>query len=260
MVTPALLRSGIPLAGSGTPPTYAHPPLVESWLGVEFVEFPSWTDMSSAGLRNTLGPEWTGQWREIVVGSSAGRQLTNAMGDRALRLTSRGFAFGWLGHSGERYPRYESVRDGFVLVLDAVRTLPDHESLTLIPRDWCVRYVNRIPRGTVWSASGDWSFFGLWQPAPLKGLGIGVDGFQARWDLPLEDGQGGRLTIEFQHAADDPSTETECVWINLTASGPVDKSESGLFDGLDAGRELIIRSFNELVSADAKTYWGVRPR
>ena len=52
------------------------------------------------------------------------------------------------------------------------------------------------------------------------------------------------------------------VWITLQAKGPTDGADTGLFDGLDYGREVIVRGFNELVSLDAKTYWGVsrRPR
>jgi uncharacterized protein (TIGR04255 family) len=242
------------------PAVYAHPPLVESWLGVDFAEPVELVSSDADALRAALGPEWLGTWQNFFDGPVPhGRQLTNVMGDRALRLTPRGFSFGWLGYGGERYPRYESVRDGFVAVLDAVRTLAGRGGRTPVPQRWSVRYVNRIPRGTVWSSPGDWTFFALWQPGPLQGLGIDPAGFQARWDLPL-DAERGNLAIEFRHASAETTDETDNVWLTLTTSGPVDNAETGLFDGLDYGREVIIRSFNELVSAEAKTYWGVRPR
>ena len=57
-----------------------------------------------------------------------------------------------------------------------------------------------------------------------------------------------------------PVDEIENVWINLTARGPVEDAETGVFDGLDYGREVIVRSFNDLVSPDAKKYWGVQLR
>jgi len=261
MSTPAPVRSGFRMAGPDVPTAiYAHPPLVESWLGVEFSQPTGLSVADSSQLRATLGPEWPGAWKSVSQGiAPQGLQLTNVMGDRALRLTAQGFMFGWLGYSGERYPQYEAVRDGFVAVLDAVRKLSTDAEANLNPLAWSVRYMNRIPRGTVWSTAGDWSFFNLWQPGPLAGLGIDPIGARARWDLPLE-GERGNLTIEFKHSLGCADDATESVWLCLSASGAVEQVETGLFDGLDFGREVIVRGFNELVATDAKSYWGVRPR
>lgn len=255
MATPAPVRSGLRMTGPEVPAaTYAHPPLVECWLETSAATDCEWTGVNVGSLCAMLGPEWpqgraqtsaTGEWR-----------LTNVMSDRALRLTTHGFAFGWLGHGGERYPRYESVRDGFVAVLDAVRTLAQPAGKSFVPQTWSVRYVNRIPRGTAWSTVGEWKFFSLWQSQPLKRLAIDPTGFQARWDLSLE-AERGHLTILFRHDSASSADETESVWIELTASSTVDESEMSLFDGLDHGREVIVRAFNEVVSLDAKTYWGV---
>ena len=255
------LRSGFRVGGPDvTPPEYAHPPLVESWLAVDFVEGQERFELDAAALRERLGPEWFGSWRVVEDGSkSDDRQLGNVMGDRAVRLTARGFAFGWLGHQGERYPRYETIRDGFVATLDAVRDVAAHAGRDLAPRRWSVRYVNRIPQGTVWMTPGDWSFFRLWQPVPLKVLGIECDGYKARWELPLE-AERGALTVKFRHGASDLADGLDDVWIMLQAKGPTDGADTGLFDGLDYGREVIVRAFNELVSLDAKTYWGVSRR
>lgn len=261
MPTQSPVRSGFRMAGpDAAPAVYAHPPLVESWLGIDFVTDVALSAADCDALRVALGPEWPGAWNEVASASAPHeRQLTNVMGDRALRLTSRGFSFGWLGYGGERYPRYETVRDGFVAVLDGLRTLAARSGKVPVPQRWSVRYVNRIPRGTVWSTPGDWAFFALWQPGPLKGLGTDPTGFQARWDLPL-DAELGSLSIEFRHASAELTEETENVWITLTTSGPVDNADTSLFDGLDYGREVIVRGFNELVSAEAKTFWGVRAR
>lgn len=257
------VRSGFRVAGPHvSPPEYAHPPLVESWLAVDFVEGQERFELDAAALRERLGPEWFGSWQVVDDDSkSDDRQLDNVMGDRAVRLTARGFAFGWRGYQGEHYPRYETIRDGFVATLDAVRGVAGREGRDLTPRRWSVRYVNRIPRGTVWRTPGDWSFFRLWQPVPLKVLGIGCDGYKARWELPLE-AERGTLTVKFRHGAGDLTDGLDDVWITLQAKGPTDGADTGLFDGLDYGREVIVRGFNELVSFDAKTYWGVsrRPR
>ena len=257
------VRSGFRVGGPDvSPPEYAHPPLVESWLAVDFVEGKERFELDAAALRERLGPEWFGSWQVVDDDSkSDDRQLDNVMGDRAVRLTARGFAFGWRGYQGEHYPRYETIRDGFVATLDAVRGVAGREGRDLTPRRWSVRYVNRIPRGTVWRTPGDWSFFRLWQPVPLKVLGIECDGYKGRWELPLE-AERGTLTVKFRHGAGDLTDGLDDVWITLQAKGPTDGADTGLFDGLDYGREVIVRGFNELVSLDAKTYWGVsrRPR
>lgn len=255
------------------PPLYDHPPLVECWLQATAIScLPpgtsgcdlKWdvppavpTQDEASALQKRLGPEWPGQWTRSQ--SDAGMpclQLTNSMADRALRLIPGGFAFGWLGHGGERYPRYETVRDGFVLVLDAIRTVAKSAGRDWSPRSWTVEYVNRIPQGTVWTNVGDWSFFKLWRQTSLTG--IHYADFRGRWELPLE-ATSGRLSVEFRHAGGATADEPDSIWIKLTATGPILDAETSLFDGLDSGREIIVRNFNELVSDDAKNYWGVNP-
>lgn len=260
MATPVPVRSGFRAAGAEAPAAaYAHPPLVECWLETNLSEGSVLTPADFAALIARLGPEWP--QRRAYPSATGELRLTNTMGDRVLRLSSDGFGFGWLGHGGERYPRYEAVRDGFVAVLDLLRDIVGQRAGEFTPAHWAVRYVNRIPCGTVWSTAGDWSFFRLWQPHVLNSLGVEPTGFQGRWDLPLE-GERGHLTIQFRHdltASQDASSldGTNIVWIELTASSTADDSETSLFDGLDYGREVIVRSFNELVSAEAKEYWGV---
>ncbi len=241
-------------------PEYAHPPLVESWLAVDFVDGRERFSVDSAALRAQLGPEWSSSWKLVDEESlSEDRQLLNLMGDRAVRLTTRGFAFGWLGHQGEHYPRYETIRDGFVSALDAVCGVARERNHELIPQRWAVRYTNRIPRGTVWQTPEDWRFFRFWQPMPLAGLGIEATGYKGRWELPLANDLG-TLTVKFRHAAGQSPDDLDAVWLTLQAKGRInDDNDSGLFDGLDHGRELIVRAFNELVSSDAKAFWGVAP-
>ena len=255
------VRSGFRVGDPNvSPPEFAHPPLVECWLAVDFVEGKERFEVDATALRERLGPEWFGSWQVIEDDSkSDDRQLDNVMRDRAVRLTARGFAFGWLGHGGEHYPRYETIRDGFVATLDAARDVARNDNRELAPRRWSVRYVNRIPQGTVWMTPGDWSFFRLWQPVPLKILGIECDGYKGRWELPLE-AERGTLTVKFRHGAVGMTDGLDDVWITLQTRGPIDGADTGLFDGLDYGREVIVRAFNELVSPEAKTYWGATRR
>lgn len=259
MTTPTPVRSGFRISGpEDSNSDYAHPPVVEAWLSVEFEESLSLVDKTSS-IQSALGPEWLGAWKTTFAGSKpGGLELTNVMGDLALRVTSRGFAFGWLGYSGERYPRYEAVRDGFVTVLDAVRSVLGRTGRF---NRWAVRYVNRIPQGTVWNTPGDWGFFSLWDMPSVKGLGIEPISARADWQFPLE-AERGILDVEFRHQPQETPDAPEYLWISLQVGGAMVDDEISLFDGFDYGREVIVRSFNELVSPAAKSFWGVsnRPR
>ena len=243
-----------------TPPDYAHPPLIECWLGVDFVDSLEQFEVDPTALRESLGAEWFGSWQTVADDTPGhDRQLENVMGDRAVRLTSCGFAYGWLGHQGERYPRYETIRDGFVTALDAIRRVTRGTERRLSPKRWSIRYVNRIPQGTVWVTTGDWSFFRLWQPVPLAVWDADSQGYKGRWEFPLP-AERGTLAIKFRHDSGQTAEDLEEVRIMLHAKGPVDGVDSELFEGLDYGREVVVRSFHELIAVDAQNYWGASDR
>ena len=258
------LRSGFGSGTSELPQEFAHPPLIEVWLGVEFASPAEFDKIEANEWRTRLGPEWSGAWQSIgpVERHAPGtlqieKQLRNVMGDRAIRFCERGFSFGWLGHDGSLYPRYEATRDGFVVALDAVRDLMPQLGL---PIRWTVSYVNRIPQGTVWTTARDWSFFRLWQPNPLQKLKIEPEGFCGRWQFPLE-AEKGFLAIELSHdRTPQAGHDAESLWLRIMASGAAGTQESAIFDGLDFGREMIVRAFSELVTPDAKQFWGGAPR
>lgn len=257
------LRSEFHFGTTDLPHEFAHPPLIEAWLGVEFATPTDFTQVGVAEWRKRLGPEWSATWQPIGCAerhatseAPAEYQLKHVMGDRAIRFAEHGFQFGWLGHDGSLYPRYEPIRDGFVATLDAVRdVLPGID----LPSRWSVCYLNRIPQGTVWSTPQDWSFFRLWQTNPLQKLKIESERFAGRWQFPLE-AERGTLAIELLHEPEASELDVESLWLRLTAIGATDNDELSLFNGLDYGREMIVRAFNELVTPDAKDFWGVAPR
>jgi uncharacterized protein (TIGR04255 family) len=254
------LRSGFGFAAPEPPQEFAHPPLVEVWLGIDFGLPADFDQITAEQWQHRLGPEWPAAWQSIGPlerhtprTTEIERQLCDVMGDRAIRFSHEGFCFGWLGHNGGRYPRYEAIRDGFVATLDAVHdVMPKLGS----PSRWSISYVNKIPQGTVWSTPADWNFFRLWQPNPLKKLNIEPEGFSGYWQYPLDD-ERGTLMIELTHELNPfPGNEPESLWLRMTASGPTGAHESSLFDGLDFGREMIVRAFGELVTPPAKQFWG----
>lgn len=260
MRNPSPLTSDFRLGSSELPHEFAHPPLIEAWIGVEFSAGVDFQTIEAAEWRRRFGPEWSAAWQSIRANEHHApgiarieRQLCTVMNDRAVRFGDHGFSFGWMGHTGGIYPRYEAIRDGFVATLDAVKDLVPRIGS---PIRTTVSYLNRIPQGTVWTTLDDCSFCRLWQPNPFSKLKIGKEGFAGLWRFPQES-NGGTLTIEL---IDERDQNGLSLWLWLTASGPADAEESSLFDGLDNGREIVVRAFNELVTSDAKEYWGVAPR
>lgn len=260
----ATFRQSDPRAGSnGLPYEFAHPPLIEAWLGVEFDSATNLHEIDAKIWREQLGLEWQGTWQLVGPAErhSPGqmqieKQLRNVMSDRAIRFRPNGYSFGWQGYDGNIYPRYETIRDGFVATLDAVTALVPEIGA---PKRTVVSYLNRIPRGTTWSNPQDWSFFRLWHPNPLPKVGIGFDQFTGRWQFPLE-GHAGTLDVEFTHEhSNEELACPESVWLRITCTTET-QTEDSLFDDLDHGRTMIVRAFDELVSSDAKEFWGVTPR
>ena len=263
MPTATPLQSEPRNGSSDLPSEFAHPPLIEAWLGVEFDRAANLNEIDAKTWRDHLGLEWLGSYQLIGPAERHApghthieKQLRNVMNDRAIRFNSNGFSFGWLGYDGSIYPRYETIRDGFVATLDAVSAVVPEIGP---PKRTVVSYLNRIPRGTTWNTFRDWTFFRLWLPNPLPKIGVDLEHFAGRWQFPLE-GRNGYLAVEFTH---EPSCETlnspESLWLRISCCTETGTEET-LFDGMDHGRETIVRAFDELVTADAKEFWGVAPR
>ena len=264
MPTGTPLQSGIRPGPPELPQEFAHPPLIEVWLGIEFDFLTNFEQIEAQEWRRRLGPEWPSVWQTIgpverhaPAVAQIEKQLRNVMSDRAIRFGPHGFSYGWLGYDGSIYPRYETIRDGFVATLDAVTELmPELGS----PKRTTVSYLNRIPEGTVWTTPRDWTFFRLWQPTPLQKLGIVDREICGCWQYPLANHRG-TLRVEFSHeASPESSLDIESLWLRITAASEMTADDTSLFDGLDYGREMVVRSFTELVTSEAKQYWGVSSR
>ena len=81
----------------------------------------------------------------------------------------------------------------------------------------------------------------------------------------IRSGGWGRLHAAWQHAKETGDGEgidaSEFIRLTLTARGPVGDDEEGIqpiLDGLDLGRETIVRSFGSLMSDQANHLWGLK--
>jgi uncharacterized protein (TIGR04255 family) len=271
-------------------PDYDRPPLVETVVGVQFDEirslstahlaafwatldqqaWPTATDAAPLTPQSERFDELSG-WAELVEVRVAQQypgcrvQIKHRNGDRMIQLQKGRFHLNWLGQAGATYPRYEHVRkefsDHWAMFLHFVSTKDPH---AVRPNQWEVTYVNQIPRGTVWTTPRDFVFFRPLGEIPCLPLEIQSESFGGEWHFVIGP-QRGRLHVAWQHGRkenegpQDPSQEF--ILLTFTARGPVasqDDPTAALLEGLDLGRESIVRSFQQLMSDSANQHWGLK--
>jgi len=177
-----------------------------------------------------------------------------------LQLQNGRFHYNWLGHDGGPYPSYNAVRPAFDKMWRHFSDfLSRHDLKPLQINQWEVTYVNHIPKGEVWKESWEW-------PQILRGMlavdrtpapGVVFESLGGLWHYEIEP-RRGRLHVNVKHGMKAGSTEPELVVLTLTARGPSGDEGLALEEGLDLGHEVIVRSFNGLISPEARRAWGGR--
>jgi len=264
-------------------PSFERPPVVETVLGVMFDPIPRLTNAHLGLFWCELGPEeWPKvrdaasldpEYEEFGPGFSWGSfakltltrdpacriQFIDQAEDRLIQVQNSRFHYNWLFRTGEPYPRYKKIRPEFdrhwtrFLKFLESRKLPKP---TL--RQWEVTYVNHFPKGTVWNRPEDWSklFTGL--PGAWSSSSLNMESFGGEWRFEIPP-QRGRVHVKIGHGKRDQPESTELIRVDLTARGPIaadGKDHDALGDGLDIGRESIVRLFADITSEEAHRYWG----
>jgi len=272
-------------ADKGSLPNYDCPPVVETILGVQFDRLPGfrnahlgafwktvdngeWPDVADAPPltpqfeRFTDAVRWAkGVQLQLTQDPACRLQIKNNDGDRMIQLQNTRLHFNWLGEGGGDYPRYDKVRDGFVWTLNQFVEFVAAENLgDFRPNQWEVTYLNHIPRGSVWNTSDEWDFFSPLHSVPnIEGV-VQAESFNGEWHFVIPD-QRGRLHVQWQHGLKSGPEQQEMIVLTLTARGPVGEGEDVLeriLDGLDLGRETIVRAFQSLMTDAANDYWGLK--
>lgn len=271
-------------ATMGQLPDYENPPVVETILGVQFELLPGLRNAHLGGFWKTLDTsEWSTvadapplppqferfaeafKWApgfhfQLTQDPASRLQIKNRDGDRMIQLQNGRLHFNWLGQPGQKYPRYEKVREGFVWALQRFTEFLAQEKLgEFRPNQWEVTYLNHIPHGTVWNTPDDWAFFRPLAPMPTVEGTIRGESFTGGWHFVIPD-QSGRLHVEWQHHVKPEPEKQEIIVLTFTARGPIQQSEDALqavLLGVDLGREIIVRSFREFMNDAANNYWGL---
>lgn len=267
-------------------PDYENPPVVETVLGVQFDRLPGFKNGHLGAFWKTLDAnEWPAvsdapalpqqferftepaRWARIgpqltlTQDPSSRLQIKNGGGDRMIQVQNGRLHFNWLRQAGGAYPRYERVREGFVEAFRQFVAFLAQENLgPLRPNQWEATYLNHIAKETVWNAPSDWGFFGPLGAVPtVEGLVQG-ESFAGEWHFVIPQ-QRGRLHVQWQHGRRSEPKEEDMIVLTLTARGPLPKAEDDLptiLDGLDLGRETIVRSFRAFMTDGANDYWGLK--
>lgn len=267
-------------------PDYDKPPVIEVILGVQFERLAGLKNAHLGAFWKSLGPDWptvadapplphqferfieSAKWGNLgaqlmLTSDVAARlQIKSRQGDQMVQVQNGRFHFNWLGQTGDEYPRYEKVREGFAWAFRHFMEFLHTENLGgLKPNQWEVTYLNHIPQGTVWNTPRDWSFFRPLAGLPTMAEIIQGESFGGEWHFLIGE-KLGRLHVNWQHGVKSEPNGTEMVVLTFTARGALENVEPNVLPavvtGLDLGRETIVRSFEKLMSNEANKYWGLK--
>ncbi len=184
--------------------------------------------------------------------------FVNGDGTELIQLQRDRFIKNWrkVGE-GDKYPRYERVREGFEHDLGEFRDFVTRHNLGAIRINQCeVTYINHIVAGEGWETHTDVSdIFTTWQQPTVPFPGAAQDvTFRARF--PILDSHGafvGRLHATMQSVFRLPDNRPMFV-LELTARGQTGEGT----EFFDLGREWIVRSFKELTTPKMHQIWKIR--
>uniref|UniRef100_A0A7C2NWG7 Uncharacterized protein n=1 Tax=Schlesneria paludicola TaxID=360056 RepID=A0A7C2NWG7_9PLAN len=233
-------------------PDYAHPPLVQVVLAVRFDETASFPPERQQTFEQALGPTWELQDRPRSVTTYRGWRTK--IGDQAIVLADNRLSYSWDGQGGDLYPHYPLVREGFVGVWNAWCTAVNPAPKTV---GWSVTYFNRIPQGTVWTTLADCSFFRWLCPIPATDGLAAPRGMHHAWQFPLEK-FAATLTVQLETPPLADANPPDSLRLLLTCEGSLSDPDDTFLAGFDYGREVIVRTFRQLMTPAANDYWGLK--
>lgn len=261
-------------------PSFKHPPVVETVLGVQFDPMKGFTNAHLGAFWKALGGEWPvvadapslppqyerfgderawdslGLQLKLTSDPSSRLQIRNRADDRMIQVQNGRLHLNWLGQTGSEYPRYRKVRAEFANLFERFCQFLTNAQLGE-PKlnQWEITYVNHIPHGLPWGALSDLPkvlhFFGN---APSLPGTSGLEGFAGAWHFELPP-KRGRLHVEVRHGRRTVPDDQEIVVLTLTARGPLGDGFDGYDVGLSMGREAIVRGFAAMTTEFVQRFW-----
>jgi uncharacterized protein (TIGR04255 family) len=270
-------------SGTRKRPVFERPPVVETVMGIQFQPIPGFGNCHLGAFWKRLGPDWPtvidaaplepqyekfGQDQSWAFASiqlkllqtiSLRAQIKNRSNDRMIQVQNGRFHYNWLGSAGQPYPRYEKeIKPAFDQKWAEFQRFVVEELQTVIqPDQWEITYVNRFPKGTVWTRLEDDlpDFLRIAPALALSPAGNRLDSFEGEWHYEIPP-QRGRLHVQLKHGRELSADKQEAILMTLTARGQV-ASDGDFEAGLNLGHDAIVNSFVDLTSESAHAYWGV---
>ena len=267
-------------APAGSPlPNYDSPPVVETSLGVQFEGLADFRTLKVASLWDKfrsqypkleevepLAPsfETFGHRSSAIIGPKFELMsmppqprffFINENESELVQFQKDRLAFNWRRRGDAPYPRYTHIRERFEAAFAALTEWAAEEGLgTPEPNQSEAIYVNIVP---LTDASG--SDCGLSHYFPWLGndlIGMTEDGlFQFRRRLENEGGDPvARLNFQLQYGTDEESARKARLHLHVRGRPTTNTFEDALAL-VDAGREIIVRTFAAITSAEAADIW-----
>lgn len=189
--------------------------------------------------------------------------FASSSGQELLQLQANWFAVNWrqVQDGVTSYDRWPKRRASFEHYWPRFRAWAARRGDSLTIEQCEITYINHIrPIEGVWDSHGSAGqiFRGLSGPE-LRSVTEEQFSWQAQYAIPAAGGLPfRRLHVSVQPAfTGAPPAVTPVVVLQITVrGGPIGQTDSDITATLDRGREIVVRSFLELTSEEARKSWG----
>ena len=179
-----------------------------------------------------------------------------------VQLQDDWYARNWRGFPIEaEYPNFRKLAPLFKDGLQHLTEYFESKEAAFIPRSCEITYINHIPKPTDWNTLGEIEkVFTVWN-MPEESIEFPGQPDQVTFEsvYPLKAANGeqcGHLIITAQSAA-KLETGEELISLTLSARGvPLSADNKGIIDFMNLGHEWIVKSFNNIITDEARKKWG----
>ncbi len=188
----------------------------------------------------------------------------NQDGSQLIQIQSDGFVHNWRQATPDlAYPRYEQVKDQFIVYFAAFRNFLAMESLgDAIPIQCEVTYVNHIEAGSGWEKPNDFSnVFTTWSGQYSDSFLSDPEQIRLNvsYVIPGDEGEPlGRLHIACQPSIRVKDKKRVLVFRLVARGMPDGDGIEGATRFLDRGREWIVRGFTSFTTGEMHKIWKRR--
>ena len=257
-------------------PEYAHPPLNEVALGVQFSTPPEYSQLHAGGVWELFRDEYPNFEEheslpqmfetfgagpvqitsfELVQGPRHDRfWFIGDTSDELLQFQNDRLNFNWrLRPDGKEYPRFEYLAAKFFAALEK---LNDHfvkefrQGISVVQAE--ISYINHFPYiiGGESKQISDWVNFLEMSHFPAEDLNL-----RMRYPLQRDGKPYGRVTLDLATALKPPS-EKIAVLTTTVRGMPATSNFDDIGKFFEEGRRLIVNTFDNVTSAQAHTHWN----